>query len=143
LIDDIPTGKDDFINLHWITNAIDCGTKEIVSWMISEGATVVFDDDEGFTCLHSAIGPDKPDHTEIIRILIAAGADNNARGTNDYTPVHYAAVRNDIEALIILVDEGADLSIRTRIDAYATALKEAQLMGSSLGIIAYLTEKEA
>ncbi len=138
IVDDFPTGKDDFISRHWITNAIDCGTKEVVSWMLAEGAPVVFDDDEGFSALHSAIDRDKPDRIEIIRMLIDAGADINARGVTDYTPAHHAAIRNDVGALRLLVESGADLTIRTRIDDYSTPLEEAQIRGNSPDSVAYL-----
>jgi ankyrin repeat protein len=40
-----------------------------------------------------------------------------------------AAVREDIEALRLLVRYGADLTIRTRIDEYATPLEEARILG--------------
>ena len=142
IVDDFPTGKDDFISRHWITNAIDCGTKEVVSWMLSRGAPVVFDDDEGFSALHSAMDREIPDRIEIMKMLIDAGADINARGINDYTPAHHAATRNDVEALWLLVESGADLTIRTRIDEYATPLEEAKIMGGSPDTVAYLQNTE-
>ena len=40
-----------------------------------------------------------------------------------------AAARDDVEALRILVRYGADLSIRTDIDDYATPLEEARNLG--------------
>ena len=40
-----------------------------------------------------------------------------------------AAARDDVEALRILVRHGADLSIRTDIDNYATPLEEARHLG--------------
>lgn len=141
IVDDFPTGKDDFIARHWITNAIDCGTIEVVTWMLSKGAPVVFED-AGFTALHSAIDREKPDRIEIMKMLLEAGADINARGINDYTPAHHAAVRNDVEALEVLVEGGADLAIRTRIDEYATPLEEAEILGNSSETVAYLRNTE-
>ena len=138
IVDDFPTGKDHFIARHWITHAIDCGTAEVVSWMLKNGAPVIFEDDEGFSVIHSAIDREKSDRIEIMKILIVAGADINAQGINDYTPAHHAAVRNDVEALRVLVENGADLTIRTRIDEYATPLEEAELMGNSPDSVAYL-----
>jgi ankyrin repeat protein len=138
LVDDFPTGKDDFISRHWITNGIDCGTSEVVAWMLSKGAPVVFRDDEGYTVLHSAIEREKPDKYELIRLLIDAGADINAHGVNDWTPAHMAAVRNDVEALRILHSAGADFSITTRIDDYATPLEEARNLGGAAEAVAYL-----
>jgi len=142
IVDSFPSGKDDFISRHWITNAIDCGTKEVVAWMLSKKVPVVFRDEEGFTVLHSAIDREKPDRIEVIRMLLDAGADINARGINDYTPAHHAATRNDVEALRLLIEGGADLSIRTRIDEYATPLEEARIMGGSTDAVAYLQNTE-
>lgn len=138
IVDSFPSGKDDFISRHWITNAIDCGTKEVVAWMLSKKVPVVFRDGEGFTVLHSAIDREKPDRIEIIRMLLEAGADINAHGINDWTPAHHAAARNNVEALKTLVESGADLSIRTRIDEYATPLEEAEILGNSPEALAYL-----
>jgi ankyrin repeat protein len=138
IVEGFPSGKDDFVSRHWITNAIDCGTKEVVAWMLSKKVPVVFRDDEGCTVLHSAIDREKPDRFEIIRMLLEAGADINAHGFNDWTPAHQAAVRDDVESLKILVEAGADLSIQTRIDNYATPLEEAEILGKSPNAVAYL-----
>ncbi len=137
-VDDFPTGKDDFLSRHWITNAIDCGTEEVVAWMLSNGAPVVFRDAEGFSVLHSAIDREKADRIEIMKLLLQAGADINAHGINDWTPAHHASARNDVEALKFLVEAGADLTVRTRIDEYATPLEEAEILGESPDAVAYL-----
>lgn len=145
IVDDFPKGKDDFISRHWITHAIDCGTKEVVAWMLSKKVSVVFQDNEGFSVLHSAIDRAKPDRIQIIRMLLKAGADINAHGINDWTPAHYAAVRNDVEILKLLKECGADFTIRTRIDDYATPLEEAEILGNSTEAVAFLqinTKKE-
>jgi hypothetical protein len=49
-----------------------------------------------------------------------------------------AAVRNDVEALKILHEAGADFTIRTVIDEYATPLEEAIALGNSAKAVAYL-----
>src|SRR4051794_7158931 len=108
IVDGFPAGKDDFIQRHWITNAIDCGNTKVVRWMLKKGAPVIFRNDEGYTVLHSAIERQTPDKYEIMQVLIDGGADVNAHGVNDWTPAHMAAVRNDVEALRILYDAGAD-----------------------------------
>ncbi|MGB8370149.1 MAG: ankyrin repeat domain-containing protein [Limisphaerales bacterium] len=138
LIDDFPTGKDDFIQRYWITNAIDCGNLEGVRWMLEKKASVIFRDDEGYTVLHSAIDREKPDKYEMMQVLIDAGADVNAHGINDWTPAHMAAARNDVQALKLLHEAGADFTIRTRIDIYATPLEEAINLGHSPEAVAYL-----
>ena len=138
IVEGFPLGKDTFIERHWITNAIDVGTIEVVRWMLSKQVNLRFRDDEGYTVLHSAIDRDVGNRHEVIRLLIAAGADVNAHGTQDWTPAHMAAVRNDIESLRIFVESGADLSIRTGIDWYATPLEECEKAATSPECLRYL-----
>ena len=124
--DDFPSGKDDFIGRHWITNAIDCGSVEVVAWMLSHGASVPIEVDDGYSVLHSVIERSNEDKYEMMKILIDAGTDVNEIGIHEYAPAHQAAVRNDIEALKILHESGADFRIRTTVDDYATPLEEAR-----------------
>lgn len=128
IIDNFPKGTDDFIQRHWLTNAIDCGSLESVKWILSKNVDLSFRDDEGYTPILSAIDRVLPDKYEIIQLLIENGAPVNKKGFNDWTPLHMAAVREDIEALKILVSNGADLTIRTEIDEYATPLEEAKIL---------------
>jgi ankyrin repeat protein len=121
-IEDFPHGTDDFIDRYWIINAIDCGSKLSVEWMLSKGVNLDFTDDEGVTPLSSAIDRENPDRYEIIELLIKHGVPINRKGFNDWTPLHQAAAREDIKALELLVKRGADLSVRTDIDDYATPL---------------------
>lgn len=123
---DFPSGRDSFINRTWLTNAIDCGPAEVVRWMLAQGAPVNFEDEEGYPALHSAIDRELPGRLEVLEILCAAGADVNAHGVNDWTPLHLAAVRNDVGAVRILLRHGARTDERTRIDDYATPLEEAR-----------------
>jgi ankyrin repeat protein len=126
--DEFPRGKDNFIGRHWITNAIDCGSVEVISWMLSHGASVPIEVDDGYTVLHSVIERSNEDKYEMMRILIYAGADVNEIGIHGYAPAHHAAVRNDVESLKILHEHGADFSLRTSVDDYATPLEEARSM---------------
>lgn len=61
-----------------------------------------------------------------MRALIAAGANVDEIGIHGYAPAHLAAVRNDVEALKILRENGADFSIRTPVDDCYTPLEEAR-----------------
>ena len=124
--DEFPSGKDDFLGRHWITNAIDCGSVEVVSWMLSNGASVPIEVDDGYTVLHSVIERSNEDKYQMMRILIDAGADVDEIGIHGYAPAHQAAVRNDVEALKILHESGADFRLRTTVDDYATPLEEAR-----------------
>ena len=128
LDDNFPNGEDNFISRRWIINAIDCGNIESVKWMLDKGVDLNFRDEEGTTVLHSAIDRDLENKHEILELLIEAGADINKKGFNDWTPAHTAAARNDVESLEILVKHGANLSIQTDIDEYATPLEEARIL---------------
>ena len=102
--------------------------------MLENGVNLLFRDEEGYTVLHSAIDREQEDRHYVLDALLSAGADVNAHGTNDWTPAHMAAAREDIEALKILVRHGADLTIRTNIDYYATPLEEAQMLGKAKSV---------
>ena len=129
IIDDFPNGVDPFIQRHWITNAIDVGSLTSIKWILSNGVDLTFRDEEGFTPLLSAIDREQPDKYEVLQLLIDGGAPIDRKGTNDWTPLHMAAVREDIEAMKVLLRNGADRNIRTNIDNYATPLEEAKSMG--------------
>lgn len=124
-----PEGVDPFIGRRWIINAIDTGSTMAVRWMLGKGINLNFRDEEGVTPLHCVIDCSRPDKYDLLELLIVAGAPLNLKGLNDWTPAHNAAARDDVEALRILVRHGADLSIRTEIDEYATPLEEARHLG--------------
>ena len=128
VIESFPTGIDNYLQRHWITNAIDCGSLASVKWVLSRSVDLNFRDDEGYTPVLSALERERPEKYEILQLLIDSGAPLNKKGVNDWTPLHMAAVREDIEALKLLIKNGADLSIRTEIDDYATPLEEAKIL---------------
>ncbi|MCU1389871.1 MAG: ankyrin repeat-containing protein, partial [Ilumatobacteraceae bacterium] len=78
-------------------------------------ATARFGDveEKSRTALHAAT--DWPGHfphvAEVIRVLVEAGADVDARfaGPHRETPLHWAASSDDVEALDALLDLGADI----------------------------------
>jgi ankyrin repeat protein len=128
ILDGFPEGTDDFIFNHWITNAIDCGSKLSIEWMLSKGVNLDFREEDGYTPLLSAIERNAPDKYDVLELLLQHGAPVNEQGINDWTPLHMAAARNDIKALSLMLKYGADLSIKTRIDDYATPLEEARIL---------------
>jgi ankyrin repeat protein len=137
---DFPDGFDEIVHRRWIVNAIGTGSLASVRWMLTRGVGLDFRDDEGYTPLHAAIERTASDRYELLDLLLGAGAPVNRKGINDWTPAHMAAARDDVEALRILVRYGADLSIRTEIDEYATPLEEARHLGK-LNAVNYLEGK--
>ncbi|HEX5801435.1 MAG TPA: ankyrin repeat domain-containing protein [Azospira sp.] len=88
------------------------------------------------SCCRSAPGaadatgtPARPDVPEILELLLAAGADPEQRGINDYTPLHMAVAEGATEAVRLLLEAGADPSLRTRIDACETPREMAEAAG--------------
>lgn len=134
LMNDFPNGVDGITGRRWIINAIDSRSKVSVEWMLSRRVDFSFVDDEGYSVLHVALEKEDPYKLEVLRLLLEHGAPVNAQGINDWTPAHLAAVREDIEALKLLIRFGADLSIHTRIDDYATPLEEARNLGKKRSV---------
>jgi ankyrin repeat protein len=134
LLDGFPHGVDNVLGDRWIINAIGCGSQTSIEWMLSRGVDLTFRPHDGYTVLHLALERQKSDKYEVIELLLQHGAPVNAHGINDWTPAHMAAVREDIEALKLLIQYGADLSIRTGIDDYATPLEEARLLNSTRAV---------
>lgn len=98
--------------------------------LLELGADPNYGDHAGFPSLIAALScSDRPDRYQILELLLAFGADIQQRGHNDYTPLHYAADLQDIRAMELLLAHGADLNARTRIDDYATALEEMEILG--------------
>ena len=93
--------------------------------------------DDGFPPLIAALscareGPgmtQRTDVDDVIRLLLSFGADANQRGINDYTALHMAVAERQLFAIQLLLDHGADPSLRTRIDEYETPLEMAEAAG--------------
>lgn len=134
LIDAFPDGEDEITWRRWILHAIAEAPLATIEWMVDYGVDLSFRDSGGYTPLLAAVESRREDRLEVLRRLIAAGAPLNTRGINDWTPAHMAAARDDVEALALLVDSGADLSIRTGIDGYATPLEEARHLGKARAV---------
>ena len=109
-----------------LAHAIDQGPLALVAALLELGAEADFDGAGGFPALFAAIDRPAPDRHEVLRMLMDAGADVEHRGVNDWTPLHFAANRDDAEAMRILLARGADPRARTRIDHYDTPLDEAE-----------------
>ncbi|HEY0582429.1 MAG TPA: ankyrin repeat domain-containing protein, partial [Chloroflexota bacterium] len=69
-----------------------------------------------------------PNGPAVVRLLIAAGADPNARSPGQQfaeTPLHWAASSDDVEVLDALLDAGADLEAGGGVVAGGTPLADA------------------
>lgn len=105
---DFPKGVDGFIGRHWLTDAIDSGSLATVRWILDQGVEVNYFDDEGYSPLMSAIEDRAGETTEILKMLLDAGADARACGTLDVTALHHAVFRASPEAIRMLLEHGAD-----------------------------------
>ena len=61
----------------------------------------------GRSCLHQACADG---HIEVVRALLAAGADPNIRDADSAAPIHFSACAGDLGVLQLLLDHGADIS---------------------------------
>ena len=113
--------------------AIYRGPVSLVRDLLELGADANYSEHVGFPSLFAAIDREVPDRHEVLALLIAAGADVQQRGVNDYTALHYAACRDDATAVELLLRHGADPAARTRIDHYSTPLEEAERFGHAIG----------
>jgi ankyrin repeat protein len=96
-------------------------------------------DHAGFPPIIAALSCSRPapgtvprtDVPEIITLLLSFGSDPDQRGINDYTPLHMAVGLENLPALILLLDAGADPRLRTRIDECETPRVMAMRAGYS------------
>jgi len=102
-----------------------------VRTLLELGADPNYEDHAGFPSLIATISTERPDKYDLVELLLFCGADLQQRGVNDYTPLHYAAARNDAKLVELLLARGADPNARTRIDEFATPAQEAELLRCS------------
>ena len=84
----------------------------VVKVLLEHGADVkMASRPAGFTPLHSAVADDAGEVTkDLVRMLLDAGANPNARSATDGTPVHTAAFTGNIAVLEMLLEAGGDAS---------------------------------
>jgi ankyrin repeat protein len=97
--------------------------------LLELGADPNYPDSAGFPSLIAALSSGREDALERVALLLDAGADIGQRGLNDWTPLHYAAANDDVRAIELLMERGADPAARTNVDDYATPLEEAEILG--------------
>ena len=84
----------------------------VVKVLLEHGANVkMASRPAGFTPLHSAVADDAGEVTkDLVRMLLDAHADPNARSATDGTPVHTAAFTGNVAVLEMLLAAGGDAS---------------------------------
>ncbi|PYS48293.1 MAG: hypothetical protein DMG13_25825 [Acidobacteria bacterium] len=74
--------------------------------------------------------------------LLYFGSDPNQRGINDYTALHMAVAERNGAAMTVLLEAGANATLRTRIDECETPREMAEAAGLR-GIADLLAQWEA
>lgn len=96
-----------------IIKAAKSGDAVKVKTLLATDATLLdARDKDGSTPLHCAAWKG---HEAVVAVLLQAGADTNARNTNEHwgtTPLHAAAHANQAAIALLLIDHGADPNAR-------------------------------
>ncbi|CAI5506472.1 unnamed protein product [Closterium sp. Naga37s-1] len=79
----------------------------------------------GWTAVHLAAFYE---HPEVVQVLLAAGADTDARNSTGNTPLQFACIEGNLDVARILLDAGADLYATS--DDKGNALEYAQEWGT-------------
>ncbi|XP_036385783.1 poly [ADP-ribose] polymerase tankyrase-2 isoform X4 [Megalops cyprinoides] len=85
------------------------GRRDVVDYLLQNGANVHARDDGGLISLHNACSFG---HAEVVNLLLRHGADANSRDNWNYTPLHEAAIKGKIDVCIVLLQHGAEPTIR-------------------------------
>jgi ankyrin repeat protein len=88
-----------------LTAASSKGYKDIASLLIEKGADVNLAGRFGWTPLMEATS-----HPDMVKLLIAHGADVQARSHSQETAIRHAAFGGNLEAMQILIEHGADVN---------------------------------
>ena len=101
----------------------------LIRELLEIGADVNYSVVDGIPALFTLLETDREDKYDLLTLMLDHGADIHQRGINDWTPLHYAVAQRDRKAAEILIAHGADPHLKTRIDAYTSALEDAERYG--------------
>jgi ankyrin repeat protein len=120
-----------------------CGAFQvaIANFLIDKGAAANTRNNYGLTPLHRAIGGRGQD-VDLIRKLIAKGADVHAKLDRGLNTLHFAAMINNLNIVKLLIDHGADLNAYDNI-CYGTVLQTAINMNPNEEVAKFLVEHGA
>jgi ankyrin repeat protein len=85
---------------------------DIMRYLLEHGASASQKRENGFLPLVYLCRADKGEHPEKIKLLLEYHAPVNAVGLKGRTALHYAAAAGFVEVLTILLDHGADFTLR-------------------------------
>jgi ankyrin repeat protein len=68
-------------------------------------------DEGGNSLLHKAVEVTNANNTQVMKLLLAKGADVNGKDLSGATPLHWAALQEDPTAIQLLLDFGADANL--------------------------------
>ena len=106
----------------------------LIERLIGLGADLNYQHHAGFPSLIAALSSDRADKNGVLKLLLENGADVGQRDVNDWTPLHYAVVERDLEAVKILLAHGADPDLRTCIDHYISPIEDAENLGFTAAV---------
>jgi len=104
-----PVAGNDMVENWW--NAVANGDSATVARLVGEGVAVDLRDGRGRTALLLAT---QANRVELARVLIEAGADVNAKDSNQDSPYLFAGARGHDAILELILTHGADLSSTNR-----------------------------
>ncbi|WP_374698648.1 ankyrin repeat domain-containing protein [Wolbachia endosymbiont (group B) of Limnophora tigrina] len=117
--------QQDSIGRTLLHKAAEDGNLAAVKFLIDQGARLDVLDKWNDTPLHVAANVKvNKDHTEIVDYLIQKGADINL--THNYTPIHLAITRGNLDMVKCLIDNGADLYVKRACDGTPLAYAKQQ-----------------
>ncbi len=130
-LDGFPNVEADPAMGRCLTYAIYHSPISLVQALLDAGADPDGHDKDGFPPLIAALTMTEPapgasvrsDVADLVRLLLAHGADVGQRGVNDDTPLHLAAGQGDLGLVDLLLQHGADPNAITRIDDMETPLQ--------------------
>ena len=105
-----------------------------IAELIRLGADPNYPDPAGFPPLIAAVSACRSDRNEILKLLLLNGADTTQRGIKNWTALHFAVARRDIEAVTLLLAHGADPHLKTHIDDCTSALEDAEAAGFTAAV---------